>query len=300
MIDMKNFSVRLVLLLGLCTSIFYSCSDKDEVNPSGSKSSKGSVKIYLTDAPLDAANVAGVYIKLTQVEVNGPSGWKTISSKHQTLNLLEFQSGLSTLLTSAELDTGKYTEVRIVLDVAEQGKEKANEGCFLKFKDNTGAGLFVPSGAETGYKLKGEFKIESNKEVSITIDFDARKSVHSTGNNGKYMLKPVVRMVVNKDVGTIQGKFGRFSLYDNVSVFAYRAGTYTSSETEETEFNPRFSNAVNSMSVDASGNFKIAFLPAGQYDLYVAAFFSDGTLIDVVDIKTGVSVAVQQTTTVTL
>lgn len=273
---------------------FYACSDKDD----GVKPSKGKVNFYFTDAPLDATNISGVHITITGVDVNGPNGWQTISGfKKKTLNVLDFQSGLNTLLSSAELDTGKYTEVRLILDAAEEGKEKTNQGCFIKFKDNTSVGLFVPSGQQTGYKLKGEFEVKGGKEVSVTIDFDARKSVHRTGN-GKYMLKPVVRMVVNTEVGAFQGTFPNISAFDKVTIFAYKAGTFTPDEINASEFNPAFVNATNGGTVDSNGSYKIAFLPEGTYDLYAAAFLSDGNVVGVIGSKLNVHVANNQTVSV--
>jgi hypothetical protein len=284
--------IILVLTLALC---WYGCSDKDEVVPG-----KGKVSIYLTDAPLDADNIEGVYITIVGVDVNGPNGWQSISSKRKTFNLLDFQSGLSTLLSSAELDTGKYSEVRMLLDVAEEGKEKANEKCFIRFKDKTSVGLFVPSGQQTGYKIKGDFHIKGGKEASVTIDFDVRKSVHKAGNSNKYMLKPVTRLVLNNEVGIIQGTYADADLYEKVSVFVYREGTFTMDDAYETADRPYFANAINYGEPDNAGSFKLAFLPPGRYDVYVAAFFSNGTLNGIVAEKKGVTVSTGETLNVSL
>jgi len=286
-------------ILGLVVAItifgLKSCSEEAEVTPSG----HGKVTFYLTDAPLDATNVEGVYITVNKVEVNGPKGWVDIGfSGPQKINLLDYQNGLSTQLSTINLDTGRYTEIRMILNAAEKGKEKANEGCYIKFKDGQSVGMFVPSGAQSGYKLKGEFEVKSGSPLSITLDFDVRKSVHRAGNNGKYMLKPVIRFVVNNNTGTIKGTYADHSIYDRAIVFAYKQGTFTPDEEVETDERARFSNAVNNGIVDENGNFTIPFLPAGNYDLYLAVFLEDGFYLGRIDSREGIVVQKEQETTV--
>lgn len=284
-------------LLPLCVAILFAwtfagCSG-DENEPR-----TGTLKINLTDAPLDAGDINGVYITFLQVEVNGPNGWQIVSSKKRTFNLLDFQSGLSTTLSEAQLQPGTYNEIRLLLDVAEEGKEKGNERCFIRFKDHTSVGLFVPSGQQTGYKVKGEFEIKAGEETGVTIDFDVRKSVHSAGSSGKYVLKPVVRLVLDNNVGTVNGNYTDVALYERVMVFAYKADTYSSDEINETIDIPYFAHSVNGSVVDADGNFTLAFLPPGTYDFYVVAFFSDGILNGVIGQQAGIQVNASEVITV--
>lgn len=295
--SLKNFMAKVLLLIIICL-MFQQCSDdegKVEVVPDG----QAKVTFLLTDAPLDATNVAGVYITVDQVEVNGPNGWVDIGlSSPKVINLLDYQNGATTQLNAINLDTGRYTEIRMILNAAEKGKEKANEGCYIQFKDGTSVGLFVPSGAQSGYKLQGEFDVKSGSNISVTLDFDVRKSVHKAGNSGKYMLKPVARFVVNNNTGTIKGTFADYAFYDKATVFAYKQGTFAPEEEEETTEKVRFSNAVNNGVIDASGNFTIAFLPNDTYDLYLAVFGSDGSYQGIIDVKEGVIVETEKETAV--
>jgi hypothetical protein len=296
---MRNSSIKIFtygFLICLLFSVLVRCSD-NEVNPI--PSGQGRVNFNLTDAPLDATNVEAVFITVNKIEVNGPKGWVDINFQGPlVINLLDYQNGLSTQLSAVNLDTGRYTEIRMILNAAEQGKEKANEGCYIKFKDGQNVGMFVPSGAQSGYKLQGEFIVKSQSQISVTLDFDVRKSVHKAGNSGKYMLKPVVRFVVNNNSGTVKGTFADYVFYDRATVFAYRQGTFTAEEEVENDEHARFANAVNNGVVDVDGNYTIAFLPEGTYDLYLAVFGSDGSYQGIIDLKEGIAVQREQETIV--
>lgn len=280
----------------------YTCSDSDGViAPNGQISpGKGAVTFFLTDGPCYGADITGVFITVESVEANGPNGWKTVFSEKKTFNLLDYQNGISVLLSTIELDTGHYKGLRVNLDVAEDGDEKPEHGCFLRFKKNKGVGLCVAKGYRSGLTVKGAFDVKEGKETSITIDFDARKSIHRVDRHGKYRLRPCIRLIVNYDMGALQGLYPDVTQYERVVVFAYKAGTFTPEEIDEAGDNPPFSNASGSSVVDAQGNFRLAFLPEGTYDLYVAAFTEDGYLLSLITNKKNLEVVAQESEQVNL
>ena len=60
---------------------------------------------------------------------------------------------------------------------------------------------------------------------------------------------------------------------DKVVVYAYLEGTFQDSEMNEpTEGNARFENSINSAVADANGNFTLAFMPEGDYELIVSTY----------------------------
>jgi hypothetical protein len=72
----------------------------------------------------------------------------------------------------------------------------------------------IPSGDQTGLKLIRGFTIGAGTTTDFTIDFDLRKSlvappgqttIVDTCDNQAYLLKPVLRIVDNLQVGTIAG-----------------------------------------------------------------------------------------------
>ena len=157
----------------------------------------GTLKLYLSDAPMDAENVTGVYITINEIQYHLDSQWITCEEFEgpQTYDLLELTGGNSTLLGELTLPAGNYTQIRFMLDIPEKGSHPANPGCYIEFADNSTEPLFVPSGNETGYKAIGRFEVTVNGTVEVTADFDVRKAVVVAGSS--YILKPTIKLIVN-------------------------------------------------------------------------------------------------------
>jgi hypothetical protein len=157
----------------------------------------GTLKLYLSDAPIDAENVTGVYITIEEIQCHRDSRWITCDEfeGHKAYNLLELTGGNSALLGEFTLPAGNYTQIRFMLDIPEKGSRPTSPGCYIKFADNSTQPLFVPSGGETGYKAIGQFEVPVNGSVDVTADFDVRKAVVVAGSS--YNLKPTIKLIVN-------------------------------------------------------------------------------------------------------
>ena len=156
----------------------------------------GTLKLYLSDAPLDAENVTGVYITINDIQYHLDGQWTTCEEFEgpQTYNLLELTGGNSALLGNFTLPAGDYSQIRFMLDIPEKGSHKTNPGCYIKFADNSTEPLFAPSGGETGYKAIGRFGVAANGTVEVTADFDVHKAVVVAGSS--YILKPTIKLTV--------------------------------------------------------------------------------------------------------
>jgi len=157
----------------------------------------GTLKLYLSDAPLDAENVAGVYITINEIQYHRDGQWIRCGEFEgpQTYDLLELTGGNSTLLGELTLPAGNYTQIRFMLDIPEKGSHPTNPGCYIEFADNSTEPLFAPSGGETGYKATGYFEVTANGTVEVTADFDVRKAVVVAGSS--YILKPTIKLMVS-------------------------------------------------------------------------------------------------------
>lgn len=264
----------------------------------------GTLRLYLSDAPIDNANVTGVYIKINEIQyhLNGGNGeWVTLEEFEgpQTYNLLELTGGNFALLGEFELPAGQYTQIRFMLDIPEHGSPPTSPGCYIQFEDETTQPLFVPSGGSSGYKAVGAFEVPVNGEVEVTADFDVRKAVHVTGQgqSQRYILKPTIRLIVNNQAGTIGGSITNGSGYTDIIVYAYQYGTWDDTEADEppAEQN-RFRNAITSCRMGEGGQYALALLFAGTYDLVVAGFDGDA-FGEVLGLISGVEVQSEQTTT---
>ena len=249
------------ILLAIASLFLSACSDED---------AKGKVQLYITDAPIDAENVTGVFLTIKGVELKGMDGWQTVATYEEPIkiNILDYQNGSAYFLTEETLSAGTYIEARLLLDAhAEQGGSLANPGCYLAYVDGTTEPLFIPSGAQSGYKVKGKFSIVEGGTVAVTLDFDVRKSIVKAGASGKMLLKPVVRLIANQEAALINGTYSGLIAGQRIVVNAYEKDSFTTDETNEDADGVRFVNAITSTQVSEAGTFTLAFMASGEYDL---------------------------------
>lgn len=232
------------LIIGLISLFAVSC---DDINTSGASSEKGQMNISLTDAPANYQevniDVQGLRIHYTPTSndtATADGKWIDLPVDPMTVDLLELTNGVDTLLSSAELDPGHYKELRLIL-----GDENT------VMVDSVLEDLKVPSGQQSGYKIKFNTELEAGEELDITIDFDASQSVHKAGKSGKYILKPVLKAFVmgSDEVGSITGAVEPA----DAEPFVY---AIMNDDTAGTQ-------------ADENGDFLIQGLEGGQYDLSI-------------------------------
>ncbi len=286
---MKRFHKLMGIVLSLTMiTLISGCGGSSSSTPSANVET-GVLSLSITDKPLLDENVTAVNIRVIGIEYHHDGNWTEVEDFNATtFNLLDLQNGKSLYLGDFVLPAGHYTQIRFMLAIPEkEGDVKSNPDCNITFEDGSSVPLFVPSGGQSGYKAIGEFEIEADAKVEVTADWDASRSVVVTGNE-KYQLKPVIRLIVNELSGWINGTVVDVAEFDDANdslvVYAYKDGNYTENEPED------FLNAVSSGKVNMTdGNFTLAFLGAGLYDL-VTAHYDDGNFTGVVDIEGDVPV----------
>ncbi len=261
-----------------------------------STSTTGIMSLSVTDAPPKLGDdVTEVNIAVIGIEYNHEGNWVNADDfVPQTFNLLELQNGRSLHLGDMILPAGHYTELRFILAAPEkQGDVKSNPDCNITFEDGSSVPLFVPSGSESGYKGKGAFDITADAKIAIMADFDVQKSIVVAGNSGKYLLKPVIRLIVTELSGDIDGTVVDVAKYidpKSLVVYAYDDDTYEIEEEEEVD-GIRFPNAISSSDVNMTdGSFTLAFLGEGTYDLAVVQYINN-VFDDVIGIEENVFVS---------
>jgi hypothetical protein len=290
---MKKY-FKLILLLGISLIFLTGCAvdlvtpENDvnspategsaiDENPAGvSGTGKGTLKIYLTDAPGDFLQLNIIVSRIEgHIENEGEEGyWEDLASWDDGLpvDLLTLQ-GVSLLLGSSELPANHYTQLRVFL------KEEA----ILVLEGPEGGEvtetLKIPSSQNTGIKLNRPFDIVDGGITILTLDFDAQKSVIQTGN-GNYKMKPVIHLVSETySAEELPEVFG--SVYGNVS---YESTGIGGANIELAGGAYIFANTTTtSEEVGSEGNFSIANVPAGTYTLNVVADgYYNYSVIDVV------------------
>ncbi|MBW6494842.1 MAG: DUF4382 domain-containing protein, partial [Burkholderiaceae bacterium] len=109
-------------------------------------------------------------------------------------NLLALQNGVLADLGEARLPAGNYTQLRLVLAPNSGTDPMANS---VVLSDDSELPLTTPSGQQSGLKLKTNITVLADQVADFLIDFDAHKSIQvvKAGASGKYMLRPVIRVM---------------------------------------------------------------------------------------------------------
>lgn len=276
---MNKLSFKGFLILLLSAALFSCSSDNEKAT--------GRAQISITDAPVDDDNIKSVFISILSVEANGPDGWQTVESFEEPvkIDILSYNNGNSYFLTEGALTAGDYSEIRLQLDIVERaGGAQSNVGSYIEYNDGSTQQIFVPSGNQSGYKAKGDFTIPEGGVVALTLDLDLRKALVEAGNSGKFLLKPVVRIVANEDAGMISGNLdSEGEDLGKVIAFAYENDSFTDDElADPVAEEVRFPNAITSSELDENGDFTLAFVASGTYDIYFAAFDGDGEFVELI------------------
>jgi len=218
----------------ILSSVIAGCDSSSE-----STDTTGTFSVRITDSP---AAFEAVNITFSEVSVNQSGGSAiVVSDSTQTINLIEWSNGLSKPLGSIELEAGTYNQIRLIIDSASV------------IIDGVASAVKVPSGAQTGLKLTHQFTLEAGSTYNLMIDFDASRSIVITGPKASpsYHLKPTIRLVAMPTTGSISGTV---STPVNVPVALAMSGADT----------------VTTVFVDTmSGEFQLAFLEGGSYDIVV-------------------------------
>jgi len=258
---MKTSVFFTTVLLALIFSISLISCSKNENSSSG----KTQLKVYLTDDPADYDHVF-IDVKDVQINVTNDTagGWQSLSTVNAgTYDLLKLVNDDDTLLASSDIPTGTIEQMRLIL---------GDNNYVVVNGENIP--LKTPSAQQSGLKLNIHQSVSSGILYTITLDFDAGKSIVKTGN-GNYILKPVIRTVFNAVGGSIKG----FVLPDTVTtaVFAIQPP-----------------DTIASTFTGSNGGYLIKGLAAGSYTL---SFVPNDTSF-ATETKTGILVTTGNVTTV--
>jgi hypothetical protein len=133
------------------------------------------IEVRLTDAPGDFESV---WVNIASVAIEAGGDWVTLTEEPQRFDLLTLQNDVTAALGNAQLAPGMYGQLRLIVDTASVvvgGVESP---------------LQIASGAQTGIKINLDRAIEADTTYSLTLDFDAHKSVKTTGQG--FLMTPVI------------------------------------------------------------------------------------------------------------
>lgn len=221
---MSKLKIMLLMITALSTAIITGCNKENNTTPKD-KDTQEPTEIYgssnlivkMTDAPVlyDSVNVEVLQVAvhyctpagdttLTNVadsEMTQPmadfkdgdddecdstqfSGWIDLETAAGMYNLLDLQNNVTAVLVNSDtIPAGHITQMRLIL----------GENNYLVV-DSVSYDMTTPSAQQSGLKINLNATFEEGSTYEIILDFDAEQSIVVTGN-GKYILKPVIKVV---------------------------------------------------------------------------------------------------------
>ncbi len=175
-------------IVGFCVMamIWTSCSTDE---------ARSSLEVRLTDSPGDyeELNIDIQGVEIHRAEGKQTSGWVSLDVNEGVYNILRLSNGLDTLLGSANLPSGRVSQIRLVLGSNNTIKINGE----IKPLD-------TPSSQQSGLKVNVQTQMSPGVRYIIKLDFDAARSIVDKGN-GEYSLKPVIRAITEETSGAIEG-----------------------------------------------------------------------------------------------
>lgn len=222
--------------------LIFGCAETDVNNDDAG------IRFLLADMPGDYQqvniDVVGVHLIVNDSLIE-------MTTNQGIYNLLELVNGKDTLLVDEASHAGKVSQVRLILGEANS-----------VMVDSVLNDLKTPSAQQSGLKLNVHQEILPGELYTFVIDFVVEKSIVATGN-GKFILKPVIRVFTEALTGSIQGVVSPADAKPYITAFneSDTAATYADSVT---------------------GFFRVRGLPEGTYSLeFLMEDYNDTILSDI-------------------
>lgn len=229
----------------MMSAALVSCKKDGDINVGSAK-----ITFHLTDAP---AIYDEVNIDIIGARIIVNDSIIDLDVKEGIYNLLDFANGKDTVIIEQQIPAGKLSQIRLILG--------DNNSVLIGSESYS---LTTPSAQQSGLKLNVHEEFSEGIAYEYTLDFDAGRSIVKTGN-GKFILKPVIRVVSESVSGAIAGV---------VKPAAARPLIYAISSQLD---------SVSAFADTISGKFMFKGLPAGVYklDFKPQTPYKDTTLLNI-------------------
>lgn len=267
-----NLRVWLVLLFAV---FVLSCGEEGGL--------KGTLKIAITDAPIDADHVKAVNIVIANVEGFQNGKWKPFRHFEQPtgVNLLAYAGGKSVLLIDQYTNPGQFSSLRLSLNMADRNSSLiVNPQSNIVFKDGTSAPLYMPEGENPEIIIEQFVDVVSRGLTDITLDVDLRKSIQINGQ-GEYIIKPLVRFIETAKSGHIRASIVKASMQDRVVAYVYKRNAFNANELTADSDGTHLPNAITSTALKST-SIGFGFLESGSYDLIFVKHNTNGNVLEMI------------------
>lgn len=253
----------------LCfTAMFLvSCNDDDDT-------AQTNFQLEITDAPVDDPQVEAVFVTVAEIRLDG----ETLEAfdEKQTFDLKAYHSGQTKLLFNGDIDAASYNRLTLVLD-NEEDASGSSPGTYVLLE--SGETITLPND-RIELDIQESFEVTEGMDSRFVVDLDLRKAIeHNDSGAEEYnwasesKIETGLRLVNYIESGTIQGTCtDQLTQSDKIIVYAYTTGSFNEETEMQGAHGENFTNAVTSAAVNASGQYKLSFLEAGNYELHFAAY----------------------------
>jgi hypothetical protein len=245
---MKNKLSILALVISVFVTLL-ACNEED----GGTKNDTSRIQLKLIDAPDE--KYEEVNIEIIDIQYNNTEddqGWTSLEPEDAypiKVDLTELVAGNDLLLADDVIPSGSINQIRLVLS--------ENNTLLLEGSDDY-IDLDTPSAQQSGLKLKLNTELEAGFSYTFILDWDVNKSIVKAGNSGKYNLKPVIRVNLDVNSGSISGIVVAEVLDDEIdgAVPLNKAGVMIYTENDD---------YVGTTFTNEMGEFLIQGLDQGNY-----------------------------------
>ncbi len=177
-----NFNSLASGILAFATIIVFASSCHKKTR---SSNEQPRLQVRLTDNP--DPNVKEVWVDIREVRIKMSDDQEIIlNGAHPGIyNLYDLTNGRDTILADADIPAGTISQIRLVL----------GDNNYVITKDGSRIELTTPSAQQSGLKVQVKQDVSGGILYRLILDFDAAKSIVKAGNSGKYILKPVLRII---------------------------------------------------------------------------------------------------------
>ena len=282
---------------------------------SGGDTGTGVLNLSVSDAPVQGIRQVCIEFDTAEFKKAGSNNQVITFDPAMKIDLLAYQGmNAAPLVIDETLEAGEYQWVRLAANAPQNGNggigAGANDidclgaGSYVVTEAGAIHGLYIPSAAESGLKLKRGFTLPVGGAADFVAEFDLMKSVHAPeGLDTDYIMRPTVRLLDLTEVGSISGEVS-MSLATEANcmpaVYLYNAGeTPDDNESDDmTDSIDPIASAMVSMLNDGRYTYEIGPVLAGTYDVAFSCDADDPivdeTLVYVLSQENPVDVFVDQ------
>ena len=250
---MSKHIVRYVIAAALVAGCY-----QDDTTLAPTQAVRPQITVRLTDAPFPYDSLHSVTIYVDSIEASGQDSgggqWVLITKPLKAFDLLALQQGTTALLGSGELPAGQYHQVRMTIDTTLSSitwNDAAQHAAQVNWHGWSTIHAFV------------EYPVDvATQGADIVLDFDIGRSfLFNFYGNYVFDFTPNLRAINSAAAGAIagsvtQGSGAATSPVPNAQVSVFEGSPSQPDSTWYLEATGRS---------DASGHYKVAFLPPETY-----------------------------------